>query len=131
MSRWFDWFFRWSPVYRAMQSKVQDAENAQIKAELRASTLADQNAWLQSQIERALENERNAMRMQVNFAVQQKFGAIPYPDSPHLSDEYGPSSPQPKKSSFVRGEELVRQRTQSWRDQLEERLSEAKSANGT
>ena len=70
-----------------------ELDNELAMARERALVLETRNAqleqtidWMRAQMERALENERYAMRTMANLAMQQRYGVKPYPDAAGMTE---------------------------------------------
>ncbi len=63
---------------------VQQMTTEKLLLQDRLDSLMNDRAELWRMMEKAIENERATLQMQVNFSAQQKFGVIPFPEATHL-----------------------------------------------
>ena len=118
-------FLRLFPQFRELQQELLEAGNARIIAEERLAQAVAERDRVWELAQAALANERLATRMVANYAVQSKYGVIPFPDAPSLPRDLAESVPAtPQPSPFIRGEEIAQQRTnrfvQQWREKYKQ-----------
>lgn len=67
-------------------NELATARERALVLETRNAQLEQTIDWMRAQMERALENERYAMRTMANLAMQQRYGVKPYPDAAGMTE---------------------------------------------
>jgi hypothetical protein len=125
------WFLRLFPAFRALALNYSEAltkaadlrdsldeiaiEKLRLQDRLDAALTDKEHLW--NSMQDAIDNERAALRMQVNHAVQKAGGGIPYPDAHSLpSSAVRPlQAPGPVgRQGRILASEAITRRTQQW-----------------
>lgn len=93
----------------------------------RARALEEELAVLRRQLVEALANERKAYQMQVNIAMQQRYGLAPYPEAPKLPDQFEEKVqvPTPIGTNFVHASTIAQQKTREFKELFQARLKDS------
>jgi hypothetical protein len=127
------WFLRLFPLFAVNEADllvcrqaIEDmtADNLRLQDRLDSALAEKEHLW--TAMQEAMDNERHAMRMQINHAIQKAGGGIPYPDSHSLPvasilplQESGPIG----RSGRILPSEAVARRNASFSRQFTQRVS--------
>ena len=119
-------FLRLFPQFRALQQELLEAGNARIIAEERQLQAQAERDRVWELLRESLTNERgangreqSAYRMVANFAVQSKYGVVPFPDAPTLpANLVDPGAREPIRRNTVTAEELEREQWQRYHEKV-------------
>lgn len=75
----------------ALRETVQEQSMQNLLLQDRLDAVMNDRGELWRMMERAIENERETLQMQVNFSAQQRFGVTPFPEAVHLPPTAEPS----------------------------------------
>lgn len=101
-----------------LRESLQDVTTEKLVLQDRLDSVMDDRAKLWDVMQKAIENERATLQMQVNFSAQQRFGVTPFPEAVHLQPTQEPNAEHLKPFGvFQTPSARIAQRTANWAKQ--------------
>lgn len=125
------WLLSLFPQYRALLASLRESETQRLLLQDRLDATLSDRAQMWELMREALNNERDALRQQVNYATQQRFGVTPYPEAQHLPDEILPD--RENNTTVYRRplpSEAIAAATEKFKRQLADKLAAQMKATG-
>lgn len=102
-----------------MQRQLEDERRSRLQLEASNASLQRENEFLRDRFDRAIENERETLKMLANIGTQSRYGITPYPESKGLPEQGVTEQPTPAR---VQGMDIVRERTTQFLNDYEKRF---------
>lgn len=103
-----------------LRDALQEASTEKLLLQDRLQASEESVSKLWTMVDDAQKRAYRAMEMQINFAVQQRFGITPYPEATQLPESHGPANPDPVARWQTPSEKIAAARAKFQSEFLEE-----------